>query len=130
MTRTGEDGGIGLVRAAVALARALRRESALARSGAIPDLLAAARAKQAAFAAFRREGAGEGGPSAAEIAALRELVAAADENLLVLDAVRSVFEQFAVRVREALCSAADPGVYDAAGRARGRVLAARVNAVV
>lgn len=132
MTLAAEDvAGLGLARTAVALARALRRESVLARSGAIPDLLAAAAAKQAAFAAFRRAGARPGSAlSPAEIGALRDLIAAADENLLVLEAVCTVFDRFATRVREALCTAADPGVYDATGRARRRVLAARVNAVI
>jgi hypothetical protein len=124
-----------LVQAARRLASSLQRETGLARTGAVADLLNAAEMKRAAFASFSEICAARGShrsASHAEREALRDLLLAADENALILDAVRATLEDMAGKLRSALRSVADPGTYGPTSR-RGRtatrhVLAARVDA--
>jgi hypothetical protein len=118
--------------AARTLTTALKRETALARSGTLADLAAAAEAKQAAFRQLNLSCASDGGapcpPSAAEREAFAGLLAAARENTMVLEAVRITLDDFAERLRKLMVSVADPGVYSPSGRSARHVLAARINA--
>lgn len=118
-----------LAAAARRLRDALRQETALARAGALSDLTAAGEAKAQAFADFRQASAGLGGaPPAAARAALRELLDAAGESALVLEAVGNTLQHAAETLRRTLSAAADPGLYSPRGRASRHVLAARIDA--
>ena len=67
-------------------------------------------------------------------AELRRLLAHADENALILEAVTTTLQDLAGKLRRAAAAVADPGTYTLPGNtARGparHVLAARVNANV
>jgi hypothetical protein len=121
-----------LTRAADRLLAALQRETAIARLGALPELSAAADAKRAALADFTAacETRGDAPPDtlAAEREALRRVISAADQNALVLVAVRRALEDLPRRLRAAITAAVDPGVYTLHGRTVRHVLAARINA--
>jgi hypothetical protein len=124
-----------LVQAARRLAASLHRETGLARTGAIADLVDAAEAKRIAFAEFSQVCAARGATghaTAAERDAIRRLLFAADENALILDAVRVTLDDMASKLRAALRSVADPGTYaplqQRARHATRHVLAARVDA--
>lgn len=122
-----------LLETARVLLAAMERETALARTGALPQLGAASAAKQAAFAAFSaacalRRGSAAG--SDAEREALRRLAEAADANALVIDAVRLTLQDFAVRLRAALAAAIDPGTYGPTGGRVHRAPAARFEASI
>jgi hypothetical protein len=113
------------------LRQALQRETALARTGALPELAQASAEKRVQFAAFSFACAGRQPPEQAsetEREAVRELLAAADENMLVLEAVRVTLDDFADKVRKSLSSAADPGTYGPTQQRRRHVLAARLDA--
>ena len=119
--------------AARKLSQALRRETGLARSGALPELAAAAEAKEAAFRLFlaARDARSETAPvEQTERAAVRDLLDAADENALVLEAVRATLDDVAEKLRRALSSAADPGLYGPTGRGPRHTLAAQVDATI
>jgi hypothetical protein len=120
-----------LAEAAGRLAATMQHETALAQAGALSDLAAAAEAKQEAFAAFLHSyGAKEGIRSEPAREALRALIAAADENALVLEAVSTTLEHTARGLRDALGAAADPGTYGPKGKHPRHVLAARLDATI
>ena len=118
--------------AARALTAALRIETGIARVGALPDFAAAAEGKRKAFDRFNRLRAPTytGPVSTSEREAIRELIAAADESALVLDAVRSTLNDVAKRLSRALGSVADPGTYGRTGRKLRHTLAASVDSTV
>ena len=96
-----------------------------------PEPAEAAEAKRAAFAEFSTACQTQGGASASADAdrdALRALLAAADENANVLDAVRSTLERLSESLRAALEATVNPGIYGPAGRRLGHVPAARLDA--
>jgi hypothetical protein len=120
-----------LSQAARRLTTAVERETALARTGVLAELARAGEAKRALFIEFScacREAAVQQ-PSPLDREALHRLLTAADENMLVLDAVRATLEDAAVKLRAALSSAADPGTYGLTERRR-HVLAAQLDASV
>ncbi len=119
------------VQAAKRLVATLRRETSIARLGGVSELSAAAEAKRAALGDFLAacETRGVQPPSRpAEREALRQILSAANENALVLDAVRQAVEDLPRRLRAAITAAVDPGTYSPYGRSVRHVLAARVNA--
>ena len=122
-----------LAQAARHLLDALQRETAIARVGAVNDLAAAAAAKRAAFVDFSAASQGYSPGHAegrAEREALRRLLAAADENAVVLSAVRQAVEDLPRRLRAAVIAAVDPGTYTPhGGGATRHVLPARISAV-
>jgi hypothetical protein len=126
-----------LIHAARRMADSLQKETALARLGALGDLAAAAEAKKTALLEFTEACSARGRtppPSEAERAELRQLLAAADENAIILEAVSSTLQDLARKIRAAAATIADPGIYSPPGRPAKRqyrhVLAARVNATV
>jgi ferric-dicitrate binding protein FerR (iron transport regulator) len=115
----------------------LQKETTLAQLGALGDLAAAADAKRTALRQFIEACAMRGRTPPAtdsERAELRRLLAAADENALILEAVSSTLRDLARKVRAAAATIADPGIYTLPGRPARRserhVLAARINATV
>lgn len=113
------------------LAAALEHETGLARIGAVVDLVNAGDAKRAAFDAFRQACAARDqthAPSDAERESLRQVLTAATENALVLEAVRVTLEDMAGKLRVLLRSVADPGTYGLAPRRSRHVLAAHIDA--
>jgi hypothetical protein len=126
-----------LVHAARRMAKSLQKETDCARMGTLGDLAEAVEAKQAAFQEFTLACAARGRTppaTAAECAELRRLLAYADENALILEAVSSTLQDLARKVRSAATELADPGTYTVSGRSPRRshrhVLAACVNANV
>ena len=126
-----------LVHAARRLAASLQKETELARSGALGDLAAAAAAKLGALGQFTEACAARGRTppaTAQERAELHLLLAVADENALILEAVSSTLQDLATKVRAAAATAADPGTYSPSGSLSGQrarhVMAARVDASV
>ncbi len=120
-----------LAEAARRLRAALQRETDLARRGAVTELALAADAKQEAFAVF--SDACQAWPTDAQRSdddrgSLRALVLAASENTHILEAVRATLEGFTTRLRDALGTVADPGVYGPSGRRPYHVPAARFDA--
>lgn len=118
--------------AARALTAAMRVETSVARTGALPDFAAAADTKLKAFHRFSRLRTPNptGLVSPTEHDAIRELIAAADESAIVLDAVRCTLNDVARRLSQALGSVADPGTYGRSGRKLRHTLAASVDATV
>ncbi len=122
-----------LVRAARLMIDALRNETALARMGALKDLAKAASAKEAALRTFTEACAARGQTPPAndrERAELRRLLATADENALILEAVSRTLRDLAAKIRAAATSALDPGTYSPTGPGNRHVRAARVDASV
>jgi hypothetical protein len=120
-----------LGQAAKRLRAALQRETELAMRGAVNQLAEAAEAKASAFAEFSAVCQAQGCASAnvdSDRDALRALLAAADENANVLDAVRSTLERLSAGLRAALGAMVDPGLYGPAGRRVSHVPAARLDA--
>jgi hypothetical protein len=120
-----------LAEAAKRLRAAVQRETGLARRGAVTELAEAGQAKRTAFAEFSAVCAAQPLDAAradADRDALRALLAAADENANVLDAVHSTLEGLAGRLRAALDAACDPGTYGPGGRRPGHMMAARLDA--
>ena len=120
-----------LVQAARHLLAALQRETSVARLGAVTDLAAAAEAKRAAFADFKAASvAYDGQPPGlpAEREALRQLLAAAQENAIVLEAVRQAVEDLPRRLRAAVIAVVDPGTYSLRESGIRHVMAARLDA--
>ena len=120
-----------LGQAAKRLCAALERETELAVRGAVTELAEAAEAKRSAFAEFSTACQTQGPVTASADAdrdALRALLAAADENANVLDAVRSTLERLSESLRAALGATVDPGTYGQVGRRIGHVPAARLDA--
>lgn len=120
-----------LIEAARHLQSVLVRETAAARRASLAELTALWEEKQDALAALialePQEEASLGG---AARAALRDMLAAAEENALVLGAVAGAMEAVQDRLRQDLTAAADPGTYgEARGPRRGlrHSLAATIN---
>lgn len=121
------------------LTAALEDETRLARVGALAELAAVVSAKAEALAAFREVCESEqdgpiptgdpGAPlSARDAEAMRRLLAAAEENAVVLEAVNATLDDVATRLRTLVGGLADPGVYTPGGPAARHVPAARIDA--
>jgi hypothetical protein len=125
--------GPSLTRVARRMVEALQKETSLARLGALNELASAASDKEAAMRAFAEACAARGdtiSASAGEREELRRVLAAANENALILEAVTSTLGDLAAKVRTAATTALDPGTYSLNGRGRRHVRAARVDASV
>jgi hypothetical protein len=113
------------------LTEAVEQETRLARCGALDRLVSAASAKQTAFAAFSDAGGSIATGETLEAAdrrAIHELLIAANENAVVLEAVKSTLDDAATRLRTVLGSLADPGIYSRLGQSARHVPAARIDA--
>jgi hypothetical protein len=126
-----------LIPAARRMAKALQKETDCARMGSLGELAEAAEAKQTALQEFTLACAARGripAATAAERAELRRLLAHADENALILEAVSTTLQDLSGKLRNAAAAVADPGTYTLPGRTAKRmgrhVLAACVNASV
>ncbi|HEX3990411.1 MAG TPA: hypothetical protein VHX39_04480 [Acetobacteraceae bacterium] len=126
-----------LTKAARQMAKSLQKETDCARMGSLGDLAEAVEAKRFAFQEFTVACAARGRTpptTAAERVELRRLLAHADENALILEAVSVTLQDLAGKVRSAASELADPGTYTVGGRSPRRsfrhVLAACVNASV
>jgi hypothetical protein len=119
------------LQATIRMTDALRHETMLAQTGALAKLNRAAIAKQQAFIAFSAACATREAIepcSDAEQEALRNLLTAANESALVLEAVMGTLGDFVARLKAAVSSLADAGTYGPnAWRCRD-VLAVRVDA--
>ena len=120
-----------LAMAAQRLTEAVEQETRVARAGALVDLASAAWAKQIAFAAFSEvqgelEQAQTLEPSDRD--AIHGLLIAANENSIVLEAVKSTLDDVATRLHAILGSVADPGTYSRIGRTVRHVPATRIDA--
>ena len=110
----------------------LNRETRLARAGALSELEAVAAAKQEAFAEFKevRLSTSPGEiTDRDDLEVLRELMGAANENALVLEAVASTLGDTAKRLHDLLATMADPGTYGRFGAETRHVPAVRINAI-
>ena len=123
-----------LVQAARRMAKSLQKETALARMGSLADLAEAAEAKKLALEEFSAACAARGHTPPATVTErteLRRLLAHADENALILEAVRSTIQHLAGNLRSAAGAIADPGTYTlnprSARRSGRHVLAACAN---
>jgi hypothetical protein len=122
----------GLRDAARSLIDCMNRETRLARVGAVRELAEAADAKQKAFDAFQTI---RQSPDFCEISeeedrqALADLLVAANENALVLEAVTVTLSDTAKRLHALLASMADPGTYGRFGADARHVPAVRINAI-
>jgi ferric-dicitrate binding protein FerR (iron transport regulator) len=126
-----------LIAAARRMANSLQKETDCARLGSLSDLAEAAEDKQQALQELTCAYAARGRsplPTAAERAELRRLLAHADENALILEAVNATLQDLAGKLRGAAAAAADPGTYTLPGRTTKRsgrhVVAACVNASI
>ena len=122
-----------LAAAAHGLTLALEQETRLARAGALDALVEAAAAKQMAFATFRQvcenKSAPDAGQTHQEKAAIKALLTSANENAVVLEAVKTTLDEASGKLRTLLSSIADPGTYGPVGRvARHHIPAARIDA--
>jgi hypothetical protein len=119
------------------MAKTLQKETDCARMGSLTELAEAAEAKKLALEEFTLACAARGRtalPTAAESVELRRLLAYADENCLILEAVNAALQDLDSKLRRAAADAADPGTYTLPGRTQKRagrhVLAASINASV
>jgi hypothetical protein len=119
------------------MAKSLQKETDCARMGSLGELAEAAEAKKTALQEFTQACATRGRmppATAAERAELRRLLAHADENALILEAVSATLQDLSGKLRSAASAVADPGTYTLPGRTPKRsgrhVLAACVNASV
>jgi hypothetical protein len=113
------------------LTNALRHETMLARTGELAALKHAADAKQKTFIAFREacaEQETEYPQTDAEEEALRNLLIAANESALVLEAVKGTLDDFLTSLRAAVSSRADSGTYGPTGWRARHVRAVRLDA--
>jgi hypothetical protein len=120
-----------LIRAARRVAEALRKETELARRGALSALSDAAADKVEAMREFSRACGARGDTTRTtprERDELRRVLAAADENALTLESVTSTLRDLFAKVRIAAATAADPGTYSLHGRKHRHVWAASVDA--
>lgn len=119
---------------AVELRDILLRETQLANNGGLNSLSSAVRAKREIWDKFQKlsakAAADESIPGEADQQALKELIAAANENALILDAVRTTIDDFAGRLKVALTSAADPGLYGPKGKNLRHAMAARFDSKI
>jgi hypothetical protein len=117
--------------ATIRLTEALRQETALARTGALGEFGRAAAAKQEAFDLFNKACAAHdprNRSSAEEQEVLRDLLAAANESALVLEAVRNVLDDFVARLKAAVSALADAGTYGLNPQRSRHVQAVRLDA--
>jgi hypothetical protein len=117
--------------AARRLQEAVEQETSVARAGALDALAAAAAAKQTAFTAFSDARADIPPREALETSdrkAIEDLLNAANENAIVLEAVKSTLDDAATRLQALLGAAADPGTYSRLGRAARHIQATRIDA--
>lgn len=117
--------------ATLALNDAVRAETILARTGELARLKKAAAAKQAAFERFREICDAHDPQQAlsdAERNALRDLLVAANESALVLEAVRGVLDNFVDGLKAAVSALASAGTYGPSGWRVRDVRAVRVDA--
>jgi hypothetical protein len=117
--------------AAQRLKEAVEQETRVARAGALDTLAAAAAAKQTAFTAFsdvRTDGPTRGTLATSDRKAIEDLLIAANENAIVLEAVKSTLDDAAARVQALLSAAADPGTYSRLGRTARHIQATRIDA--
>ena len=126
-----------LITAARRMAKSLQKETDCARMGSLGELAEAAAAKRVALEEFTQACAARGRTppaTAAERTELRRLLAHADENALILEAVTVTLQDLEGKLRSAAAGVADPGTYTVSGRTPKRagrhVLAACVNASV
>jgi hypothetical protein len=126
-----------LLPAARRMVKSLQKETDCARMGSLIELAEAAEEKKAAFQEFTHACAARGATTpatAAERTELRSLLAHADENALILEAVSATLLEMDRKLRNAAAAVADPGTYTLPGRAPKRngrhVLPACVNASV
>jgi hypothetical protein len=117
--------------AAQRLTEAVEQETRVARAGVLDDLSMAAAAKKTAFAAFSDL---QGNMDVRETLdvedrkAIHDLLVAANENAVVLTAVKSTLDDAAARLHTLLGAMADPGTYSRLGRPARHVPATRINA--
>lgn len=119
-----------VTQAARLLTTSLQRETRHAHAGALLDLAEAAAVKQAAYNAFMQTCDGlepDAIATAVGFDAMNDLLTAANENALVLEAVTTVLDGAATRLRGLVGGMADPGTYDLHDRPRRHVLAASVD---
>jgi len=123
-----------LIRATRRMAESLQNETTLASLGALGDLAAAAEAKKIALEEFTEACASHGPMTAGERVELRRLLAAADENAIILEAVSNTLRDLTKKVRAAAATIADPGTYTLPGCAARQpprhVMSACINARV
>jgi hypothetical protein len=113
------------------LTDALEQETRLARCGALDRLVSAVSAKQSAFAAFSDAGGGAvagGTLEASDREAIFDLLIAANENAVVLEAVKFTLDAAAAHLRTVLSSLTDPGIYSRVGQSARHVSAAQIDA--
>jgi hypothetical protein len=103
-----------LVEAAIRLQAILWRETEAAGSAALPMLATLMDEKREAMAALQSAGSPQ---TPGEVAALRAMMAAAEENAFVLGAVAGALDMVKERLRSDLAQAADPGTYGPEGSA-------------
>lgn len=101
----------------------LLREAAAAHRASLAELVALHEEKQAALEALAgldpaEAAAGEDAPAAR--AALRAMLAAAEENGMILASVAGALESVQERLRAELAAETDPGTYSMAGGLRRR----------
>lgn len=122
-----------LGKAAERLRLVLEQETALARTGGLGAFADAIREKRAALAAFNdaktqlQNAEDPVLPSDADRAELQRLMTTADENALVLEAVRNAIDDLAGRLRKALTAGSDPGTYGPTDRRPRHAIAARLD---
>lgn len=118
--------------AAKQLVAALQQETDLARTGALSSLASASEVKREAFQSFK-EACASGKVNqagAADGAALRAILQAAEENALVLEAVGATLGQFLNGLRNLVMSMADSGTYDPVRPVKRHVGALHLNAEI
>ena len=104
-----------LIEAARRLQSVLVRETAAARRASLAELTALSEEKQDALTALiALEPQEDAILAGATRVALRDMLAAAEENALVLSAVAGAMETVQDRLRQDLSAAADPGTYSEA----------------
>jgi len=117
--------------AARELTDAVSRETELARRGALNDLADAVSAKRVAYDTFKqaRETAISAGTvNAGDREAIESLIAATNENAIVLDAVKTTLDNAVARFQSIFGSLTDPGVYSPLGAISRHLPAARFDA--
>ena len=118
-----------LMQAARDMQAVLMQETAAARRASLAELAALFAEKQDALAVLEQAST-EAMPDEACRAALRAMLAAAEENAMVLGAVAGAMESVQDRLRTDLAEAANPGTYGPQGggrRAPRHSLAASIN---
>lgn len=112
-----------IVEAATRMQRILREEASAARRASLNDLLQLQEEKQDALDALFALGA-DHDPAAGSLpevrVALRGMLAAAEENGLILASIAGALESVQDRLRTDLAAATNPGTYSVASQTRRR----------